>query len=479
VIPLRSVGTRLSLALLAIVAAGLAFVYMIVVPPLEDRLVDGKLDQLEAVAGPVALQLKQPISDADAADPLQSVAVGASARALVVEPLARNVLRVTDVAGDDPSVYRNDPVGLRALEFGEVVRETVERGGERFAEVAVPYRADDQPRALLLASPLREQMETVDTVERRLLIAGILALAGAVLLGYGGSWLFARRLRRLEHAAERIAAGHFDEPIVDRGRDEIGQLAAAFERMRLRLAQLEHARREFVANASHELRTPLFSIAGSLELLADEELDKRTRREFIVTMREQVDRLSRLAADLLDLSRLDAGRIAAEAEPVELGAIAQALGDEFRAVAQAREHVLEVNGQSPIRAVGDEQWILRTGRALVENALVHTPPGTTVRVRVSRDGEHARLSVEDDGPGIPSEHLEHVFERFYRIEGDRASGSGLGLAIARELAQLMGGAVSVVSEPGRTVFTVSLPDARENGLVTIATSENRESGSAR
>ena len=458
-IRLRSVGTRLSLALLVIVAAGLAFVYVLVVPPLEERLVDGKLDQLEAVGGPVASQLRQGRSGFDEDEVLQRAAAGTNARSLIATPLGRGRLSIVGDSSQNeaPSPYETDPTALRALESGVVVRGTVERGGERFAEVAVPYFVQDEEHVLLLAAALREQLETVDLVERRLLIAGVLALLGAVLLGYGGSWLFARRLRRLEHAAERIASGHFDEPVVDRGRDEIGELAAAFERMRRRLAQLDHARREFVANASHELRTPLFSIAGSLELLADEELDEQTRGEFITTMREQVDRLSRLAADLLDLSRLDAGRIVAEAEPVELDAIARMLNDEFRAVAQARDHGLEIDGAERVAAVGDEQWVLRAGRALIENALVHTPPGTTVRLRVSRDGNLARLWVEDDGPGIPPEHLGQVFDRFYRVEGPRASGSGLGLAIARELAELMGGTVEAASENGRTAFAVVLP----------------------
>jgi signal transduction histidine kinase len=455
VIRLRSVGTRLSLALLAIVAAGLAFVYMIVVPPLEDRLVDGRLDQLEGVGEDVALRLRNPVVGVRVDDLLQSAAAGANADAVVVEPLGRDVLRVTNIVGEEPSVYANDTVALRALESGDVVRDTVERSGERFAEVAVPY--DESRAAVLLVSTLGEQIETVDTVERRLLIAGVLALVGALVLGYGGSWLFARRLRRLEDAAERISEGHFDEPIVDRGKDEIGELAAAFERMRRRLAQLEHARREFVANASHELRTPLFSIAGSLELLADEDLDEERRAEFLATMREQVDRLSRLATDLLDLSRLDAGRIVAEAEPLELDAIARTLAEEFRAVAEALDHRLELDGVEDVQAVGDEQWVLRASRALVENALVHTPAGTTVRLSVSQDGDSARLSVEDDGPGIPPEHLEHVFERFYRVDGTRASGSGLGLAIARELAQLMGGAIDADSRSGKTTFAVVLP----------------------
>jgi signal transduction histidine kinase len=457
VIRLRSVGTRLSLALLVIVAAGLAFVYVIVVPPLEDRLVDDRLDELERTGEPVALELRQPFVDED--EVLESAAAGSNARVLMLQRLGRDLLVVEEDSGQgqDPSPYQNSPVVLRALEARETVRDTTERGGEEFAEVATPIFADDETRALLLSSPLRDQLETVDLVERRLLFAGILALLGAVVIGYGGAWLFARRIRRLEYAAERIASGEFDDPVVDRGTDEIGELAAAFERMRRRLAQLEHARREFVANASHELRTPLFSIAGSLELLSDESLDEATRAEFLATMRAQVERLSRLAADLLDLSRLDAGRIVAEAEPLDLDEIAHVLGEEFRAVAQARDHRLEVDGAESVRAVGDEQWVLRAGRALVENALVHTPPGTTVRLRAWRDGDSAGLSVEDDGPGIPDEHLEHVFERFYRVDGARASGSGLGLAIARELAELMGGSVDAHSRRGETVFTVVLP----------------------
>jgi signal transduction histidine kinase len=469
VIQLRSVGAQLSLALLAIVAAGLAFVYLIVVPPLEDRLVDGKLDQLASAAGPAAqtIRFSEPALPCDA---LEGAVERTSARILVLDRLGEGRLSpICDSQGaSQPGAYETDPVANEALRELKLARGTVERDGERFAEAAYPIDLEPDGRVVLFSASLRDQLETVDLVERRLLIAGVLALVGAVLLGYGGAWLFARRIRRLEDAAERIAAGHFDEPVVDTGRDEIGELADAFDRMRLRLARLDHARREFVANASHELRTPLFSIAGALELLAEESLDEQTRAEFVATMREQVERLSRLAADLLDLTRLDAGRIVAEAEPIELEAIVGILGDEFRAVARARGHRLEVDGDERVRALGDEQWLLRAGRALVENALVHTPPGTTVRLRVSEDGDQARLTVEDDGPGIPPEHLAHVFERFYRVDGARASGSGLGLAIARELTELMGGSVEAVSRPGQTAFTVVLPQSAETPAVPLS-----------
>jgi signal transduction histidine kinase len=226
--------------------------------------------------------------------------------------------------------------------------------------------------------------------------------------------------------------------------------------MRVRLGRLDRARSEFIANASHELRTPLFSLGGFLELMADEELDETTRQEFLETMREQVGRLTKLATDLLDLSRLDAGRMHVEHQPVDLGDAARTVADEFRVLAERREHTLDVvvDGRPVARA--DELRTLQVARALVDNALTHTPPGTHIVLRARADREHAYLEVEDDGPGIPAEHAPHVFDRFYRGEGGVASGSGLGLAIARELAQMMSGTVLLESRPGRTVLRVVL-----------------------
>ncbi|MGH2921077.1 MAG: sensor histidine kinase, partial [Gaiellaceae bacterium] len=297
-------------------------------------------------------------------------------------------------------------------------------------------------------------------VKRRLVYAAVIALAIALAVGFVAARMFAQRIHRLERAADRIAAGQFDEPLVDKAEDELGELARAFDRMRERLAQLEHARREFIANASHELRTPLFSLGGHLELLDDEDLDEPTRREFLSRMREQVDRLTKLAAELLDLSRLDAGRLHVERAPVDLSRVADLLLEEFEPVARSSDHVLELseNGEAP--ALGDEQRVLQIGRALVENAIRHTPPGTRVRIHTSRHNGLAVLAVEDDGPGIAPDHASHVFERFYRADGALASGSGLGLAIARELAEVMEGEIDLDSRPGRTVFRVSLPSSQ-------------------
>jgi two-component system OmpR family sensor kinase len=264
---------------------------------------------------------------------------------------------------------------------------------------------------------------------------------------------------------------------VDTGGGELGALAAAFERMRVRLAHLDDARREFVANASHELRTPLFSLAGFLELLDDEELDEPTRREFLVSMREQVDRLTKLASDLLDLSRLDSGRLTVAREPVDLASLAADLAEEFGPLAASSGHRLAVaSSGDPVLAEADELRVLQLGRILVENALLHTSPGTPVEVRALRRDGHAVLEVEDAGAGIREDQRAQLFERFFRLDGTRASGSGLGLAIAKQLAELMDGSIELDSRPGRTVFSLVLPSAaappepfsRETALSTRA-----------
>jgi signal transduction histidine kinase len=190
--------------------------------------------------------------------------------------------------------------------------------------------------------------------------------------------------------------------------------------------------------------------------MADEELDEETRGEFLETMREQVDRLAKLATDLLDLSRLDAGRMRVEHEPVDLGEVAHAIAEEFRVVAEQRGHPVDVEVEGRPIARADELRVLQVSRALLDNALVHTPAGTRVTLRAYADREHAYLEVADEGPGVPAVHAPHVFDRFYRAEGGVASGSGLGLAIARELAAMMDGEVVLESQPGRTVVRVVL-----------------------
>ncbi len=454
--PFRSVGAQLSLALLLVIAIALGIVYASVVPSLRDRLITTRVSQLERAAAELQPEVTQNwILDPD---PVATWAVRKGARVVLIQRLVDTPLVIQDsVPGQLSTEIEQDRIVLDATESGRPQHGTVRQGDEHYAEAAVPVLGGQY--VLLLRDAVQNQVGSVHLVQRRLLFAAGAALLIALLLGYVGASIFARRIRRLERAADRIASGRFDEPVRDAGGGELGALAAAFERMRVRLSQLDNARREFVANASHELRTPLFSLGGFLELLDDEELDEPTRREFLASMREQVDRLTKLASDLLDLTRLDAGRLTVEREPVDLAALAGELAEEFGPLAQSGDHPLETEAPEPVFADADELRTLQIGRNLVENALLHTPPVTVVRLTARERGGSAVLEVEDAGPGIPAEQREQLFERFYRLDGTRASGSGLGLAIAKELAELMDGAIEVDSRPGRTVFTLVLPRA--------------------
>lgn len=454
--PLRSVGARLGLGLAVVVAAALVLVDLIVVPSLERNLIDAKLAQLEEAAPGVGSKLLNS-SSFTLDDNIKAAEASADARVIYFMALDYSPPRLSVYADSSPVTsadVEDDGLALRAFADDRPVSGTVTAGGERYAEAAYPLLGG--PVVLLRAS-LHDSLRSIHLVRSRLVVAGLIALAASLAVGYLAASIFARRIRRLERAADRIASGDFSQPVVDSGRDELGQLADAFERMRQRLAQLERARSEFIANASHELRTPLFSLGGFLELMTDEELDSKTQAEFTATMREQVERLTKLATELLDLSRLDAGRLTVERERLDLDALAGVLADEFRAVARSTGHQLSVQSAGAAEGAGDEERALQIGRILVENALVHTPPGTPVRIETAHRDGSVLLTVEDEGPGIPAEHAGQVFDRFYRLEGSVASGSGLGLAIAKELAELMGGSVELDAGGGRTRFTLVLP----------------------
>ena len=310
---------------------------------------------------------------------------------------------------------------------------------------------------VLMEAPLGDVQDQVSAVERRLIIGGGLAFGVALLAGALAAEPLARRLARLRAAADRIARGSFSEPIVDNSHDEIGELARSFEEMRVRLEALERSRSAFIANASHELRTPLTALGGYLELLTEGGLTDAERSEFLDTMGEQVQRLTKLATDLLDLSRLDAGGITVAREEVELAELASDCAREMQAIAAKRGSTIVVTGGDRALARGDEGRVLQVLRVLVDNAVRHTPRGSTITLSTGTTPWGASVVVSDDGPGIPPEVVERIFERFYRGPGAAARGTGLGLAIARELAERMDGRLLASSGPGGTRFTLELP----------------------
>jgi two-component system OmpR family sensor kinase len=465
---LNSVRNRLVLLFFAITTAAVGFVYLYVVPQLRSSLTAEKLHRLEAAAaeeGPrLASAMRRGASQARLRRLVRDIAQETEARVTLIGIRPGNVPPQPFVVSD--SEFESDATEPRYVAAANAAitgtaSSAVELvDGARVGQTAIPLSERGRSRwVAVLSGSLADVDDNVALIKRQILIAGAIALAAALLAGYLAARAHSRRLRRLEQAADQVAEGNFSAPIPIDSTDEVGQLAMTFNEMQQRLARLDSARKEFIANASHELRTPIFSLGGFVELLEHEEPDPASREEFVRTMREQVDRLRKLTTDLLDLSKLDADALEIRTEPVDLRRLAGEIVGEFGPAAERHRSRLEVQPDAGGEAVAlaDPDRVGQIMRILLDNALTHTPEGTAIKVTTeTRDGS-ARLTVRDEGPGIERHSRGRVFERFYT--GDSVSGSGLGLAIARELALRMDGSIELASRRGRTEFAVELPAA--------------------
>jgi len=295
-----------------------------------------------------------------------------------------------------------------------------------------------------------------DDVKLQILTGGLIAVAIATAVGLYYTRSSASSIQRLQEAARKVADGNFETTIPVASVGQLGQLARTFNEMQRRLAELDSARKQFIANASHELRTPIFSLGGFVELLEDEDPSPEERAEFVRTMRQQIERLTKLTTDLLDLSQLDAGAVVMRASTVDLSALAREVTREFGPRADRRGSRLQLRTPAqPAIALGDPDRVRQVIRILLDNALTHTPEGTDVTVTTYSANGRAELTVSDEGAGIAQRVQKRIFERFYTA--DSAGGSGLGLAIASELAQRMNGEISISSSRRFTAFTLDLP----------------------
>jgi signal transduction histidine kinase len=274
--------------------------------------------------------------------------------------------------------------------------------------------------------------------------AALLALGMVQLLAHG----MTSPLREMVAATREMARGKYNRRVTATSRDEVGELASAFNAMAAELAEVDRLRRDIVANVSHELRTPLGALRAKLENLVDdvEEADQATLR----AMLQQVERLSNLVSQLLDLSKLEAGAVPLQRSSFQAALLLAQVADEWRTRAEIRDIRVETAVEPETLALqGDEQRLRQVLSNLVANAIRHSPRGGRVVVRAAEDGDAVCLEVSDDGPGIPAGESERVFERFYRSDAARSSaegGSGLGLAIARWIVELHGGSIRVAAD---------------------------------
>jgi signal transduction histidine kinase len=322
---------------------------------------------------------------------------------------------------------------------------------------------------VVVSLPYTARDATLAQVRGALVGAGALALLVALGVGVWAARRLTVPLSRLGSFSSRLARGHLDARVPPAGVEEIDQLGDQFNLMAdrltesLRLLEADRDRlREFVADVSHELRTPLAALRTYTELQRDGAVDEETRLEFLDRSSEQLTRLEWMSANLLDLSRIDAGifpldvKIGDLREPVRAAVEASA-----EAAASRQIGVTYVAPSTTVAIRFDRERIVQLVNNLVGNAVKFTPAGGTVSVRVTDQADAAVIEVSDNGPGIPPGELPRIFERFYRgtnVGEARASGSGLGLAIARSIVEMHGGFIEVASVLGEgAVFRIVLP----------------------
>jgi heavy metal sensor kinase len=304
----------------------------------------------------------------------------------------------------------------------------------------------------------------------RILLKVLLVLGPLVLLLASGSGLFlADRalgpIDRITRTAQRISAENLSGRIQLQGpADEVGRLARTFDAMLARLEAAFVRQRQFTADASHELRTPLTAIIGQIDVALEQSRSDASYRATLVSVREQAQRLTRLAGDLLLLARADSPSAQPAIEQFDMAAVLPAIVAQVAPLAAARDQAVVLNPLPPLLLCGNEDQLIRLVLNLLDNALRYTPSGGRIAVSGACAGREITISVNDSGPGIAPEHLPRLFDRFFRIDRVRnraQGGSGLGLAIAQSIAQAHGGRIDVESLIGQgSTFTVVLPQAR-------------------
>lgn len=299
-------------------------------------------------------------------------------------------------------------------------------------------------------------------------VAGVTLVAGGALAAFVIFGPARRRLKDVEEAARRLGGGDLTARAPVAGDDEVAAVASAFNAMAddltartEALVTADKARRQLLADVSHELNTPVTAMRGYLETLSMPELglDEATRARYLQIVGDETARLERIIVDLLDLARLEGGGGALTLEDIPVGELFARVTARHERTAQDAKVALRVAigpGADTLR--GDRTRLEQALQNLAANALRYAPESSTVTLSATRDGRWLMLRVTDEGPGIPAEHLAHVFDRFYKADQSRtahaggAGGSGLGLSIVRAIVERHGGTISVDSRPGRTEF---------------------------
>lgn len=315
---------------------------------------------------------------------------------------------------------------------------------------------------ILLLSPLEQINRTLFNVYKIIWLTAAASLVLAAVIIFIISRRISRPIVHMQKAAAALAQGRFPEDLTPVGRDELARLTETFNFMQKRLKQIEETRMEFIASVSHELRTPLTSLRGFLQGILEGVIEPELQEKYLKRAYAETGRLNRLVSDLLQLARLQAGSVKLHLESVPVEGIIAEIIEEHRWLAEQRSISLhaEVPGEG-FTVFADRDKLKQIILNLLSNALKYSPEGGDVWISVRPEERRAVFRVRDNGPGIPEDSLQDIFQKFYRVEKSRSQeipGTGLGLSIAKELVELHGGVIKIHSRPGsgtEVIFTLS------------------------
>ena len=457
---------------------GLTFVAFVIALLIIQGLILGKIisdedaqDQYRApvLAAEVAADVASVLArdpGADLNDHLRSHYSPEEARrfVFVALPGGRIFSSTTDPIPDNIRLTALSALGERPLQFSDAVRPitiTPVVVGGRFAGVVLVLVLDPQPIGL------QHELERLLSLPSTLMLMVAAVVVALVVFNPAR-----RRLEALEHAAQRLGAGDLKARAPQSAGDEIARVAAAFNRMAGELESRDAAlrtsdalRRQMMADVSHELKTPLTAMRGYIETLRMPEvaLDTERRDRYFETIDRETRRLERIVKDLLDLARYEHGAVVLQRRMFDIERLFENVAKRHEHTAQTKDVAIRIH-VDPLadQVVADPDRIEQAIENLVANALRHTPSGGTITLSATQKDGVAALSVSDSGSGIAPEHLPHVFERFYKVDASRAAestGSGLGLSITKAIIERHGGTIGVTSQPGRTTFSILLPQS--------------------
>jgi len=363
------------------------------------------------------------------------------------------ILRLLPKRNTEPEDRR---VLLWASDFDEVKRaqngEIAERlrrppDGSLLLTVAVPVQRYRQVVGVLMLSQAGTRIQDgVRAVRLDILRIFGISMGVTLLLSLYLAGRIARPLRRLAAAADRVRAGQgrLDEPIPDLTRrgDEIGELSGALREMTSALWRRMDAIERFAADVAHEIKNPLTSVRSAMETAARIEDPERVKKLMAIVL-DDVQRLDRLISDISDASRIDAELSRAESAPIDIGKMLETLADVYsETLADGPSLRLNLVDADSLDVIGIESRLVQVFRNLIGNAISFSPPNGVIVLESKRDGRFVRVQISDDGPGIPDDKLEKIFDRFYsaRPEGEKfGTHSGLGLSISKQIIEAHGG----------------------------------------